>query len=120
MTIRHKVDTLFCDTIGHIQQDGDYRFSWQPHAMSDTALAKSQKIAKQITDAFDGYGVFGVELFIKGDEIFFNEISPRSHDTGMVTLISQNINEFELHLRCNTWSPIPPHIQTLCFYSNTA
>ncbi|MBK2092672.1 formate-dependent phosphoribosylglycinamide formyltransferase [Francisella philomiragia] len=112
LTVRHKDGTSFCDPIGHIQKDGDYRFSWQPHAMSDIALAKSQKIAKEITDALGGYGVFGVELFIKGDEVFFNEVSPRPHDTGMVTLISQNINEFELHLRAILGLPIP-QIQTL-------
>ncbi|WP_395167317.1 formate-dependent phosphoribosylglycinamide formyltransferase [Francisella salimarina] len=112
LTVRHKDGTSFCDPIGHIQKDGDYRFSWQPHAMSDIALAKSQKISKEITDALGGYGVFGVELFIKGDEVFFNEVSPRPHDTGMVTLISQNINEFELHLRAILGLPIP-QIQTL-------
>ncbi|MEY8715286.1 formate-dependent phosphoribosylglycinamide formyltransferase [Francisella philomiragia] len=112
LTVRHKDGTSFCDPIGHIQKDGDYRFSWQPHAMSDIALAKSQKIAKEITNALGGYGVFGVELFIKGDEVFFNEVSPRPHDTGMVTLISQNINEFELHLRAILGLPIP-QIQTL-------
>ncbi|ABK90597.1 formate-dependent phosphoribosylglycinamide formyltransferase [Francisella tularensis subsp. novicida] len=112
LTVRHKDGTSFCDPIGHIQKDGDYRFSWQPHTMSDTALAKSQGIAKEITDALGGYGVFGVELFIKGDEVFFNEVSPRPHDTGMVTLISQNINEFELHLRAIVGLPIPD-IQTL-------
>ncbi|AFJ44139.1 formate-dependent phosphoribosylglycinamide formyltransferase [Francisella orientalis] len=112
LTVRHKDGTSFCDPVGHIQKDGDYRFSWQPHAMSDIALAKSQKIAKEITDALGGYGVFGVELFIKGDEVFFNEVSPRPHDTGMVTLISQNINEFELHLRAILGLPIPK-IQTL-------
>ncbi|AJI54583.1 phosphoribosylglycinamide formyltransferase 2 [Francisella philomiragia] len=112
LSVRHKDGTSFCDPIGHIQKDGDYRFSWQPHAMSDIALAKSQKIAKEITDALGGYGVFGVELFIKGDEVFFNEVSPRPHDTGMVTLISQNINEFELHLRAILGLPIP-QIQTL-------
>ncbi|AJI72595.1 phosphoribosylglycinamide formyltransferase 2 [Francisella tularensis subsp. novicida GA99-3548] len=112
LTVRHKDGTSFCDPIGHIQKDGDYRFSWQPHTMSDTALAKSQEIAKEITDALGGYGVFGVELFIKGDEVFFNEVSPRPHDTGMVTLISQNINEFELHLRAIVGLPIPD-IQTL-------
>ncbi|KFJ42798.1 formate-dependent phosphoribosylglycinamide formyltransferase [Francisella philomiragia] len=112
LTVRHKDGTSFCDPIGHIQKDGDYRFSWQPHAMSNIALAKSQKIAKEITDALGGYGVFGVELFIKGDEVFFNEVSPRPHDTGMVTLISQNINEFELHLRAILGLPIP-QIQTL-------
>ncbi|MBK2095630.1 formate-dependent phosphoribosylglycinamide formyltransferase [Francisella philomiragia] len=112
LTVRHKDGASFCDPIGHIQKDGDYRFSWQPHAMSDIALAKSQKIAKEITNALGGYGVFGVELFIKGDEVFFNEVSPRPHDTGMVTLISQNINEFELHLRAILGLPIP-QIQTL-------
>ncbi|APA83920.1 formate-dependent phosphoribosylglycinamide formyltransferase [Francisella tularensis] len=112
LTVKHKDGTSFCDPIGHIQKDGDYRFSWQPHTMSDTALAKSQGIAKEITDALGGYGVFGVELFIKGDEVFFNEVSPRPHDTGMVTLISQNINEFELHLRAIVGLPIPD-IQTL-------
>ncbi|AJI74869.1 phosphoribosylglycinamide formyltransferase 2 [Francisella philomiragia subsp. philomiragia ATCC 25015] len=112
LTVRHKGGASFCDPIGHIQKDGDYRFSWQPHAMSDIALAKSQKIAKEITNALGGYGVFGVELFIKGDEVFFNEVSPRPHDTGMVTLISQNINEFELHLRAILGLPIP-QIQTL-------
>ncbi|ACD30170.1 formate-dependent phosphoribosylglycinamide formyltransferase [Francisella tularensis] len=112
LTVRHKDGTSFCDPIGHIQKDGDYRFSWQPHTMPDTALAKSQEIAKEITNALGGYGVFGVELFIKGDEVFFNEVSPRPHDTGMVTLISQNINEFELHLRAIVGLPIPD-IQTL-------
>lgn len=112
LTVRHKDGTSFCDPIGHIQKDGDYRFSWQPHTMPDTALAKSQEIAKEITDALGGYGVFGVELFIKGDEVFFNEVSPRPHDMGMVTLISQNINEFELHLRAIVGLPIPD-IQTL-------
>ncbi|MBK2357381.1 formate-dependent phosphoribosylglycinamide formyltransferase [Francisella hispaniensis] len=112
LTVRHKDGTSFCDPIGHIQQDGDYRFSWQPHEMSNTALVKSQKIAKEVTDALGGYGLFGVELFIKGNEVFFNEVSPRPHDTGMVTLISQNINEFELHLRAILGLPIPD-IQTL-------
>ncbi|API87648.1 formate-dependent phosphoribosylglycinamide formyltransferase [Francisella uliginis] len=112
LTVRHKDGTSFCDPIGHIQKDGDYRFSWQPHTMSEKALEKSQQIAKKITDALGGYGIFGVELFIKGDEVFFNEVSPRPHDTGMVTLISQNINEFELHLRAILGLPIP-QIKTL-------
>jgi phosphoribosylglycinamide formyltransferase 2 len=112
LTVRHKDGTSFCDPIGHTQKDGDYRFSWQPHTMSDLALAKSQQIAKKITDALGGYGIFGVELFIKGDDVFFNEVSPRPHDTGMVTLISQNINEFELHLRAILGLPITL-IQTL-------
>lgn len=112
LTVRRKDGTSFCDPIGHIQQDGDYRFSWQPHTMTKKALKKSQQIAKKITDALGGYGIFGVELFIKGDEVFFNEVSPRPHDTGMVTLISQNINEFELHLRAILGLPIP-QIETL-------
>lgn len=112
LTVKHKDGTSFCDPIGHTQKDGDYRFSWQPHTMSDLALAKSQQIAKKITNALGGYGIFGVELFIKGDDVFFNEVSPRPHDTGMVTLISQNINEFELHLRAILGLPITL-IQTL-------
>ncbi|MED7788859.1 formate-dependent phosphoribosylglycinamide formyltransferase [Francisella sp. 19X1-34] len=112
LTVRHKNGTSFCDPIGHVQEDGDYRFSWQPHTMSQKALEKSQQIAKKITDALGGYGIFGVELFIKGDKVFFNEVSPRPHDTGMVTLISQNINEFELHLRSILGLPIT-QIETL-------
>jgi phosphoribosylglycinamide formyltransferase 2 len=107
LTVRHKKGTSFCDPIGHIQQDGDYRLSWQPHAMSDALLSQAQHIAKTVTDALGGYGIFGVELFIKGDEVFFNEVSPRPHDTGMVTLISQNLSEFDLHLRAILGLPIP-------------
>jgi phosphoribosylglycinamide formyltransferase 2 len=112
LTVKHKEGTSFCDPIGHIQKDGDYRYSWQPHIMSKKTLIKSQQVAKKITDALGGYGVFGVELFIKGDGVYFNEVSPRPHDTGMVTLISQNINEFELHLRAILELPIP-QIKTL-------
>lgn len=112
LTVRHKDGTSFCEPIGHIQEDGDYRISWQPQAMSQATLKKAQHIAAKVTDALGGYGVFGVELFIKGDDVFFNEVSPRPHDTGMVTLISQNINEFELHLRAILGLPIP-QIQTL-------
>jgi phosphoribosylglycinamide formyltransferase 2 len=107
LKINHKLGTSFCDPIGHIQEDGDYRFSWQPHSMSSLTLNKSQAIAKLVTDALGGYGIFGVELFIKGDVVYFNEVSPRPHDTGMVTLVSQNINEFELHLRAILCLPIP-------------
>jgi len=107
LTVRHKAGTSFCEPIGHIQEDGDYRISWQPQAMSKSAHAKAQDIAAKVTNALGGYGVFGVELFIKGDNVFFNEVSPRPHDTGMVTLISQNINEFELHLRAILGLPIP-------------
>ncbi|WP_457624296.1 formate-dependent phosphoribosylglycinamide formyltransferase [Persephonella sp.] len=91
--------TLFCEPIGHVQVDGDYWESWQPQPMSPVALEKAKEIAKKITDALGGYGIFGCELFIKGDEVWFNEISPRPHDTGMVTMVSQYMSEFELHLR---------------------
>ncbi|MCF6765726.1 formate-dependent phosphoribosylglycinamide formyltransferase [Thiotrichales bacterium 19S3-7] len=107
LTIRHpKEGTLFCDPIGHIQVKGDYRLSWQPHIVADEVIKKAQVIAKQITEALGGYGVFGVELFIKDNEVYFNEVSPRPHDTGMVTLCSQNINEFELHLRAILGLPV--------------
>jgi phosphoribosylglycinamide formyltransferase 2 len=107
LTVRHKDGTSFCEPIGHIQEDGDYRISWQPQAMSESALTKARDIATKVTDALGGYGVFGVELFIKDDDVFFNEVSPRPHYTGMVTLISQSINEFELHLRAILGLPIP-------------
>ena len=90
LTIRHLQGTSFCDPIGHLQIDGDYRESWQPHPMGSEVLIKAKEIAKNITDELGGYGVFGVELFIKGEDVFFSEVSPRPHDTGMVTLISQN------------------------------
>jgi formate-dependent phosphoribosylglycinamide formyltransferase (GAR transformylase) len=89
----------FCAPIGHRQEDGDYRESWQPQAMSDELLAKSQHVAREVVKALGGYGLFGVELFIKGDEVYFSEVSPRPHDTGMVTLISQDLSEFALHVR---------------------
>ena len=107
LTVRHKDGTSFCEPIGHIQEDGDYRISWQPQAMSVSVHVKAKDIATKVTDALGGFGVFGVELFIRGEEVFFNEVSPRPHDTGMVTLISQNINEFELHLRAILGLPIP-------------
>lgn len=106
LTVRHKGGTTFVDPIGHLQIDGDYRESWQPHPMSETALAESKKIAKSITDGIGGFGIFGVELFIKGDEVFFSEVSPRPHDTGMVTIISQNMSEFELHVRAILGLPV--------------
>ena len=112
LTVRHKLGTSFCDPIGHVQEDGDYRFSWQPHAIPNDLLNKSQEIAAKVTSALGGYGIFGVELFIKGEDVYFNEVSPRPHDTGMVTLVSQNINEFELHLRAILGLPIPD-IKTL-------
>ncbi|NPA55274.1 MAG: formate-dependent phosphoribosylglycinamide formyltransferase [Epsilonproteobacteria bacterium] len=99
LTARNDNETVFCPPIGHIQKDGDYIFSWQPMQMSEVALAKSQEIAKAITDGLGGRGIFGVELFIAGDEVYFSEVSPRPHDTGMVTMISQTQSEFALHIR---------------------
>lgn len=96
----------FCAPIGHRQEDGDYRESWQPQAMSDTALARAKAIASQVVTALGGYGLFGVELFVCGDEVIFSEVSPRPHDTGMVTLISQNMSEFALHIRAFLGLPI--------------
>ena len=106
LTVRHEGGTTFVDPIGHLQIDGDYRESWQPHTMSDAALTESKRIAKAITDGIGGFGIFGVELFIKGDEVFFSEVSPRPHDTGMVTIISQNMSEFELHVRAILGLPV--------------
>ena len=96
----------FCDAIGHRQEDGDYRESWQPQAMSEVVLSKSRAIGKKVVEALGGYGLFGVELFIKGDEVYFSEVSPRPHDTGMVTLISQDLSEFALHVRAILGLPI--------------
>ncbi|QBZ84202.1 Formate-dependent phosphoribosylglycinamide formyltransferase [Hydrogenovibrio crunogenus] len=107
LTIRHKNGTSFCAPIGHIQEDGDYRQSWQPHPMSDIAIQSAEKIAIKITDALGGWGLFGVELFIKDDQVIFSEVSPRPHDTGLVTLISQDLSEFALHLRAILGLPIP-------------
>ncbi len=107
LTIRHIDGTSFCLPIGHRQEDGDYRESWQPQKMSDTALKKSQDIARKVTDALGGHGIFGVELFIKGDDVYFSEVSPRPHDTGMVTMISQDLSEFALHVRAFLGLPIP-------------
>lgn len=107
LTVRHKDGTSFCAPIGHRQEDGDYRESWQPQPMSETALKAAQEMAKQVTDALGGYGLFGVELFVKGDEVIFSEVSPRPHDTGMVTLISQDLSEFALHVRAILGLPIP-------------
>nr|WP_086479733.1 formate-dependent phosphoribosylglycinamide formyltransferase [Oceanospirillum sanctuarii] len=107
LTVRHEGGTSFCAPIGHRQEKGDYRESWQPQAMSDVALAESQRIGKAITDALGGRGLFGVELFVKGDNVYFSEVSPRPHDTGMVTLISQDLSEFALHARAILGLPIP-------------
>lgn len=107
LTMRHSGGTSFCEPIGHIQVDGDYRQSWQPQAMSDTALHNAHQIARKITDSLGGRGLFGVELFVKGDEVYFSEVSPRPHDTGLVTLISQDLSEFALHARAILGLPIP-------------
>ena len=106
LTVRHKGGTSFCLPIGHRQDDGDYRESWQPHPMSDAALSAAQDMARKVTDALGGWGVFGVELFIKGDEVIFSEVSPRPHDTGLVTLVSQDLSEFALHARAILGLPI--------------
>ncbi|HHT7762931.1 formate-dependent phosphoribosylglycinamide formyltransferase [Pasteurella multocida] len=107
LTVRHVHGTSFLAPIGHIQIDGDYRESWQPQAMSAVALEKAQAIAEKITAALGGWGIFGVEMFVCGDEVIFNEVSPRPHDTGMVTLISQELSEFALHARAILGLPIP-------------
>lgn len=106
LTVRNGKDTVFCEPIGHIQQDGDYIFSWQPMNMSELAKQKSEEIAKKITDGLGGRGIFGVELFVKGDDVYFSEVSPRPHDTGMVTMITQSASEFALHVRAVLGLPI--------------
>ncbi len=106
LTVRHKKGTIFCEPIGHRQVDGDYVESWQPCAMNVVQLKKAKDIATKITGALDGYGVFGVELFVKGDEVYFSEVSPRPHDTGLVTIISQDQSEFELHAKALLGLPI--------------
>jgi phosphoribosylglycinamide formyltransferase 2 len=107
LTVRHGGQTTYCDPIGHLQIDGDYRESWQPQSMSPAALAQSQRIAHAITAELGGNGIFGVELFVAGDTIYFSEVSPRPHDTGLVTLISQDLSEFALHARAILGLPIP-------------
>lgn len=107
LTVRHAGGTAFCEPIGHIQIDGDYRESWQPQPMSELARERAKECAKAITDALGGRGIFGVELFVKGDEIIFSEVSPRPHDTGMVTMISQDLSQFALHARAILGLPIP-------------
>ena len=106
LTARNGKETVFCEPIGHEQRDGDYVFSWQPMQMSEEAKQSAQKMAKEITDGLGGQGLFGVELFIKGDEVYFSEVSPRPHDTGMVTLITQSQSEFALHLRAVLGLPL--------------
>jgi phosphoribosylglycinamide formyltransferase 2 len=112
LTVRHRNGTSFCAPIGHRQEGGDYRESWQPEAMSDKALAAAQAMAEKVTTALGGWGIFGVELFIKGDEVIFSEVSPRPHDTGMVTMISQDLSQFALHVRAILGLPVP-NIQQL-------
>ena len=107
LTVRHSGGTTFLKPVGHHQVDGDYRESWQPQAMSQEAIELAEAIAKAITDALGGYGIFGVELFVKGDEVIFSEVSPRPHDTGMVTMISQDMSEFSLHARAVLGLPVP-------------
>lgn len=107
LTVRSISGTRFCQPIGHVQIDGDYRYSWQPQAMSAKALEKAQEIAAKVTEALGGYGIFGVEMFIKGDDVIFSEVSPRPHDTGMVTMISQDMSEFALHARALLGLPVP-------------
>jgi len=107
LTVRHEGGTSFCEPIGHIQVDGDYRESWQPQPMGDLARERARECAKAVTDALGGRGVFGVELFVKGDEVVFSEVSPRPHDTGMVTMISQDLSQFALHARAILGLPIP-------------
>lgn len=107
LTVRSVAGTCFCEPVGHIQIDGDYRYSWQPQPMSNLAIERAREIARKVTDALGGYGIFGVELFIKGDDVIFSEVSPRPHDTGMVTMISQDMSEFALHARALLGLPVP-------------
>jgi phosphoribosylglycinamide formyltransferase 2 len=106
LSARNGKETIFCEPIGHIQKDGDYIFSWQPMSMSESAKKEAQRVAKTITDGLGGRGIFGVELFIKGDEVYFSEVSPRPHDTGMVTMITQSQSEFALHVRAVLGLPL--------------
>ena len=116
LTVRSISGTTFCEPIGHIQVEGDYRQSWQPQPMAPVAIEKAREIARKITDALGGYGIFGVELFIKGDDVIFSEVSPRPHDTGMVTMISQDQSEFALHARALLGLPVP----SIRFYGPSA
>ncbi|MEX0875772.1 MAG: formate-dependent phosphoribosylglycinamide formyltransferase [Actinomycetota bacterium] len=107
LTVRHADGTSFCAPVGHIQIDGDYRESWQPHPMAPAVLDRGREIARHITEALGGYGIFGVELFVRGDDVLFSEVSPRPHDTGMVTMVSQQLSEFALHVRAILGLPVP-------------
>ncbi|MBN7770119.1 formate-dependent phosphoribosylglycinamide formyltransferase [Marinobacter daepoensis] len=107
LTVRHKSGVTFCAPIGHCQEDGDYRESWQPQPMQDRALERSKEIARAVVEDLGGYGIYGVELFVRGDDVWFSEVSPRPHDTGLVTLISQDLSEFAIHARAILGLPIP-------------
>ena len=107
LTVRHAGGVTFCPPIGHRQERGDYQESWQPTPMSDGAIAKAQDMARKVVDDLGGFGLFGVEFFVRGEEVIFSELSPRPHDTGMVTLVSQNLTEFDLHARAVLGLPIP-------------
>ncbi|RUM42958.1 MAG: phosphoribosylglycinamide formyltransferase 2 [Desulfurobacterium sp.] len=124
LTVRTKTQgTLFCEPIGHIQVEGDYHESWQPQAMSEVALKKAKEMAKAVTDALGGYGIFGCEFFVKGNTVWFSEVSPRPHDTGMVTMASQNMSEFEIHLRAILGLPMEIKLispgASYCFHAKT-
>ncbi len=116
LTVRSVAGTCFCEPVGHIQIDGDYRYSWQPQPMSAEAIESAREIARKVTDALGGHGIFGVELFVKGNEVIFSEVSPRPHDTGMVTMISQDLSEFALHARALLGLPVP----SIRFYGPSA
>tara|TARA_Y100000994_G_scaffold173492_1_gene143019 strand:+ start:1694 stop:2875 length:1182 start_codon:yes stop_codon:yes gene_type:complete len=116
LTVRHDSGVSFCEPIGHRQKEGDYRESWQPQKMSESAISRAKHIANSVTESLGGRGLFGVELFIKGDEVYFSEVSPRPHDTGLVTLISQDLSEFALHARAILGLPIP----NICFHGPSA
>ena len=107
LTVRHRDGISFCDPIGHLQEDGDYRESWQPQPMSEAALGRSREIAAAVVDNLGGHGIYGVELFVKDDQVWFSEVSPRPHDTGLVTLVSQDLSEFALHARAILGLPVP-------------
>ena len=111
LTVRHVAGVTFCPPIGHRQERGDYQESWQPTPMSDAAVAKAQNMARKVVDELGGYGLFGVEFFVKGEEVIFSELSPRPHDTGMVTLVSQNLTEFDLHARAVMGLPVPAELR---------
>lgn len=111
LTVRHAAGVTFCPPIGHRQERGDYQESWQPTSMTDAAISRAQDMAKKVVDDLGGYGLFGVEFFVKGEEVIFSELSPRPHDTGMVTLVSQNLTEFDLHARAVMGLPVPAELR---------